>query len=107
MIDRLWHKIKRRPVRVAEAVLALLGTVGIVLLPEAEDAVYQVIGALVAAGILGGEASQRSTTALSDPRSSDGTPLTPVDVEHVLNLAARDGVLTDGPVPDPNDPESS
>ena len=72
MLDRVWHKLKRRPVRVMEAVLALAGTVGIVLLPEAEDAVYQVIGALVAAGILGGEVAQTKVTPVKDAKLDDG-----------------------------------
>ena len=61
-MDRIMYAIKRRPFRLVEALIGVLGAVGVVLLPETEDAVYAVIGALVAAGIIGGEVAQARTT---------------------------------------------
>ena len=65
------YAIRRRPVRVVEAVVALLGAVGVVLLPETEEAVYAVVGALMAAGIVGGEIVQTRVTPVEYPNLDD------------------------------------
>ena len=71
-LNQTWTKIrravKRRPVRVAEAVVALAGALGLVIQPEATAAILT----LVALTIGGGEAAQRRTTPVADPRLDDG-----------------------------------
>lgn len=71
-MNRVVEAIQRRPVRVVEAIIGLLAALGIVLLPEVETAVYAVIGALVAAGIVGGEIAQTKTTPVTHPQLDDG-----------------------------------
>lgn len=73
------QNFRRRPHRVWEAVVVLLGIGGIILLPEAEAAVNSVIALLVATGILGSEIAQTKTTPLVDPRDNDGMALTRKD----------------------------
>jgi hypothetical protein len=91
----------RRPVRIVEAVVALLVAVG--LLAGDPDELTTAIMLLVAAlGVGGGEVAQTQTTALVDPRDNDGTPLVPGDAEHALSQAPDGGVP---PVTD--DPEAS
>lgn len=74
-MNKFLANLRRRPHRVWEGILLILGAGGIILLPEAEDAVTSVIAALIATGILGGEIAQTKTTSLADPRDKDGTSL--------------------------------
>lgn len=64
--------VRRRPVRVAEAVLALAAALGVALAPELEEHVLGLVGTLVAVGVLGGEVAQTRTTPTADPRLDDG-----------------------------------
>lgn len=70
MLDRIRKAVRRRPVRVVEAVLALVAAVGVAVTPEAEAAVRAIIAALGAVGVVGGEVVQRRTTPLAEPRLS-------------------------------------
>ena len=71
-MDRIIYALKRRPVRVVEALLALAAALGIGLLPDVEDAVVGLIATLVAVGIIGGEVAQTQTTPTVDPSLDDG-----------------------------------
>lgn len=73
------QNFRRRPHRVWETLVVLLGLGGVVLLPEAETAVSSVIALLVATGVLGSEVAQTKTTPLVDPRDNDGMALTRKD----------------------------
>ena len=69
-MDRIIYAIKRRPIRVVEAAVGLLAALGVVLLPEVEEAIFAVAVAVVA--IAGGEVAQTRTTPTVDPRLDDG-----------------------------------
>ena len=71
-MSKLINAIRRRPVRVAEAVIALAAVAGVTIGPEVLDSFEQIVAALAAVGIVSGEIAQRWTTALSDPRLRDG-----------------------------------
>jgi len=71
-MSKLINAIRRRPVRVAEAVIALAAVAGVTIGPEVLDSLEQIVAALAAVGIVSGEIAQRWTTALSDPRLRDG-----------------------------------
>ena len=64
MLDRLWSKTKRRPVRVVEAAIGLAAALGLTLAPDVEQAVIVLVVALV--GIVGGEVAQTKTRPLDD-----------------------------------------
>ena len=67
MFDRVWRALKRRPVRVAEAVTAALALAGWSIDPEQTTALIVAVAA-----ILGGEAAQTRTTPTCDPSLPDG-----------------------------------
>ena len=71
-MNTIVHAIRRRPVRVAEAVIAVAAVAGVTVGPEVLDSVEQIVAALAAVGIVSGEVAQKWTTALSDPRLRDG-----------------------------------
>lgn len=60
MTERIRDAIRRRPVRVAEAVLALAAVLGIGLTDTAEAQVLAIVVALV--GLIGGEVAQTRTS---------------------------------------------
>lgn len=68
MLDRIRHAFQRRPVRVVEALIVLAGTLGLVLDPEATEAILTLVGLV----LVGGEAAQTKTTPTADPRLDDG-----------------------------------
>lgn len=72
LLSRIRRAIARRPVRVAEAVIAIAAVLGVTIGPEVLDAVEQIVAVVAAVGIVSGEVAQRWTTALSDPRLRDG-----------------------------------
>lgn len=61
MTQRILRAVRRRPVRVLEAVLALLAAVGVTVGPELVSSSEAIVGVLAAVGIVGGEAAQRKT----------------------------------------------
>lgn len=69
IIETIRHAITRRPARVAEAALALAGTLGFALTDTAEAQVVAVVTALV--GLIGAEVAQRKTTPTADPKGVD------------------------------------
>ena len=71
-MNTIIHAIRRRPVRVAEAVIAAAAVAGVTVGPEVLDSVEQIVAVLAAVGIVSGEVAQKWTTALSDPRLRDG-----------------------------------
>lgn len=74
-MSRLLAAIRRRPVRVVESLLVLLGAFGVVLAPDQSAAILALLALLVGAS----EAAQTATTPLADPHDSDGRPLAPVN----------------------------
>lgn len=68
MIDRIAYAIRRRPVRVVEALIVLAGTLGLVIDPNATQAILTLVGLVV----VGGEAAQTKTTSVKYPRIDDG-----------------------------------
>lgn len=71
-MERIVYAVKRRPVRVVEALLGLCAAVGLALAPEVEEHVLGLVAALVAVGVIGGEVAQTQTTPTVDPRVDDG-----------------------------------
>ena len=73
-LNQTWTKIRRafrrRPVRVAEAVLALAAALGVGLSDTAEAQVIAIVTALV--GLIGAEVAQTKTTPTAEPRLDDG-----------------------------------
>ena len=71
-LNQTWTKIRRafrrRPVRVVEAVIALAGTLGLALQPEATEAILTLVGLV----LVGGEYAQTKTTPTAEPRLDDG-----------------------------------
>ena len=69
MIDRVIRAIRRRPVRVAEAVVALAALAGYVVAPEVQEGITVLVVAFLA--VIGGEAAQRKTTPIAAPSLPD------------------------------------
>lgn len=64
MIDRIVSAVRRRPVRVLEALVALAGAFGLVIDPEATQAIVTLLVLVVG----GGEVAQRRTQPF-DPKA--------------------------------------
>lgn len=60
-MNRILDRIKRRPMRVVEAVLALAAALGVTVAPELADQAKLIIGVLAGLGVVGGEAAQLAT----------------------------------------------
>lgn len=63
LLQRVVRKIRRRPVRVLEAVLALAAALGVTVGPELVGSAEAVVGVLAAVGIVGAEAAQLRTNS--------------------------------------------
>lgn len=61
MLERIARAVRRRPVRIVEAVLALTAAVGLTVGPDVEEAARNFIGLLAALGVVGGEVAQFRT----------------------------------------------
>lgn len=75
MVDRVKDALLRRPVRVAEAVLALAAALGYAVNPELQAEIAALVGAVVAVF----EVAQIKTTSLADPRDDEGRRLVALD----------------------------
>lgn len=58
VLVRVARAIRRRPVRVAQALVAVAGAAGVALEPQAAEGILTVAGLLLT-GMVGGEAAQR------------------------------------------------
>lgn len=77
-MNRVVDAIRRRPHRVVELVVSLLGLAaafGFDLDPEQRNAILGLLATL----IVGSETAQTRTTSLARPRAGDGRPLAPVN----------------------------
>ena len=68
----LIHAIRRRPVRVAEAAIVACAAAAATWGVDVVDQIEALIAGLAAVGVISGEAAQKLTTPLSDPRLRDG-----------------------------------
>ena len=68
----LIHAIRRRPVRVAEAVIVAFAAAAATWGVDVVDQIETLIAGLAAVGVISGEVAQKLTTPLSDPRLRDG-----------------------------------
>lgn len=64
MIDRIAHALRRRPVRIVEALIVLAGALGLALDPDAAQSILVLVGLVVG----GGEVAQTKTTPVADPK---------------------------------------
>lgn len=74
-MTRILAAIRRRPVRVLEALIGLLASFGVALAPEQSAAIVALAALLVGAS----EVAQTQTTPVADPHGRDGRPLAPVN----------------------------
>lgn len=64
LLARIHRAVRRRPVRVAEAVVAVAAVAGYSLVPEVEEGITTLVVALLA--VIGGEAAQTRTRPMAD-----------------------------------------
>ena len=69
-METLIAKLKRRPVRIAELILAAAAAVGVTVSDDVAQAVTVLVVAAV--GVLAGEVAQTQTTPIHDPDLDDG-----------------------------------
>lgn len=79
LYDRLLYALRRRPVRVAEALVAVAVAAGLVS-EAVETDIVAAVGALLA--VLAGEVAQRKATPLADPIDGLGRNLVPSEDPH-------------------------
>ena len=72
LIRRAAKAVKRRPVRVAEAVIVAFAAAAATWGVDVVDQIETLIAVLAAVGVISGEVAQKLTTPLSDPRLRDG-----------------------------------
>jgi|GEM_PF-6601719 len=68
IVTRIARSVRRRPVRVLEAVIALAATAGYALTPEVTGHIL----ALAALVLVGGEVAQTKVTPTADPHDDEG-----------------------------------
>ena len=69
MSSRVVRAIRKRPVRVAEAVVAVAALAGYVIAPEVQEGITVLVVAVLA--VVGGEAAQTQTTPIAEPALPD------------------------------------
>ena len=71
-MNTIIHAIRRRPVRVAEAVIVACAAAAATWGVDVVDQIEALIAGLAAVGVISGEVAQRWTTSLHDARLPDG-----------------------------------